>query len=435
MGSVDTATPKSDVQIALAFLEKSLGKVSTVDFSVRLWDGTSWSPAHASSPSFTLVIHHPAALRRMFLPPSQLSLGEAYIFGDYDIEGNMEAAFDLADALLDHPWGMGEKLRAFRALLTLPSPARADETGVQPKGRSHSRERDRQAVSYHYNISNDFYRLWLDRRMVYSCAYFADPGEDLEQAQERKLDHVCRKLRLNPGERLLDIGCGWGALIIHAAERYGVECLGITLSSRQAELARERIRDAGLADRCRVEVADYREIKEEGKFDKLVSIGMVEHVGRGMLGEYFGAAWRLLRPGGIFLNHGISESLTNPPPRGPSFIDRYVFPDGDLVPVSEMVRSAEASGFEARDLESLREHYALTLRRWVKRLDLAWDEAVRITGDVTPRIWRLYMAGSAHGFETGRISVYQLLLSKPDNGHSGFPLTRDYMYPNSKSCT
>lgn len=421
---------ESDVQTALTFLEKSLGKVSNVDFSVRLWDGTSWSPAPGSPPRFTLVIRHPSALRRMFLPTNQLSLGEAYIFGDYDIEGEIEEAFHLADALLDRPWGMGAKFRALRTLLRLPSPDRAKNAGVRPKGRRHSQERDRQTVSYHYDISNDFYRLWLDPRMVYSCAYFADPDDDLAHAQERKLEHICRKLRLRPGDRLLDIGCGWGALIIHAAQRYGVECLGITLSTRQAELARERIREAGLANRCRVEVADYREVKDDGGFDKLVSIGMVEHVGRGKLGDYFGSAWRLLRPGGIFLNHGISESLSNPPPRGPSFIDRYVFPDGDLVPVSEMLRCAEASGFEARDLENLREHYALTLRHWVKRLDSAWDEAVRITGEVTSRIWRLYMTGSAHGFATGRISVYQLLLSKPDNGRSGFPLTRDYIYPH-----
>lgn len=425
----DAISAEREVRTALAFLTDALGGDCGVSFAVRLWDGTSWSPDPHATPLFTLVIRTPAALRRMFLAPSQLSLGEAYIFGDYDVEGEMEAAFALADCLLDRPWGIGRKLRSLIRLLRLPGEGRAEGKEARLKGWRHSRERDRQAVGFHYNVSNDFYHLWLDRRMVYSCAYFADPGEELEHAQERKLDHVCRKLRLRPGERLLDIGCGWGALIIHAAERYGVEAVGVTISTRQAELARQRIREAGLEGRCRVEVADYRELREIGGFHKLVSIGMVEHVGRARLGDYFNTAWRLLRPGGVFLNHGIVESLTTPPSRGPSFIDRYVFPDGELVSVSEMVRFAEASGFEARDLENLREHYAITLRHWVRRLGQAWDEAVGITGEVTPRIWRLFMAGSAHGFETGRMSVCQLLLSKPERGKSGFPLTRGYMYP------
>jgi cyclopropane-fatty-acyl-phospholipid synthase len=295
-------------------------------------------------------------------------------------------------------------------------------------GARHSIERDRLAVTYHYDVSGDFYKLWLDSRMVYSCAYFASPDDDLEVAQERKLDYICRKLRLRPGERLLDIGCGWGGLVIHAAERYGVEAVGITLSGGQAELASERIRRAGLADRCRVEVRDYRQMDDPEGYDKLVSVGMFEHVGEAMLPEYLGRAWRLLRPGGVFLNHGIARSATEPAEGGPSFLDRYVFPDSELVPISTTLRAAEMSDFEVRDVESLREHYALTLRRWVSRLEEHRDEACRAADETTYRIWRLFMSASAYGFEVGRLNLYQTLLVKPSRGESGLPLTRADWY-------
>jgi cyclopropane-fatty-acyl-phospholipid synthase len=259
-------------------------------------------------------------------------------------------------------------------------------------------------VTYHYNVSNDFYALWLDKWMVYSCAYFATPEEDLNTARQRKLDYICRKLRLRPGERLLDIGCGWGGLIMHAAHNYGVGAFGITLSQPQAELAAQRIRQAGLADRCRVEVCDYREIDAPGQYDKLVSVGMFEHVGKAKLPEYFARAWRLLRPGGVFLNQGIAYRPAQVVKRGPSwphlssptFINRYVFPDGELVPISTTLQAAEMSGFEVRDVESLREHYALTLQHWVRRLEAQHDAARRITSEVIYRIWRLYMAGAAY---------------------------------------
>ncbi|AJE03139.1 SAM-dependent methyltransferase [Geobacter pickeringii] len=414
--------------VALEFLEAALAQVRPAEFAIRLWDGTVWSPVPHAPPRFTLVLHHPGALRRMFLSPSQFSLGDSYIHGDFDIEGDLDAAFSFGDALLDRSRRWRERLALGRRLLRMPAPERSGGLGTPLRGAVHSRERDRQAIGFHYDISNDFYRLWLDRRMVYSCAYFSSADDELDPAQERKLDYICRKLRLERGERLLDIGCGWGAMVMHAARHYGVDALGITLSAAQAELAAGEIGRAGLGERCRVAVRDYRDLENEGAFDKLVSIGMVEHVGRKRLPEYFALAWQLLRPGGIFLNHGISESLTNPPPRGRSFIDRYVFPDGELVPVSEMVRVAEAAGFEVRDMESLREHYALTLQRWVSRLDAAWDAARQATDEVTCRVWRLYMAGSAHGFATGRLNLYQLLLVKPQGGASGFPLTRDYLY-------
>jgi cyclopropane-fatty-acyl-phospholipid synthase len=281
-------------------------------------------------------------------------------------------------------------------------------------------------------VSNEFYALWLDRRMVYSCAYFIDPEEDLEAAQERKLDYLCRKLRLRPGERLLDIGCGWGGLVIHAAQHYGVEALGITLSRPQVDLANERIREAGLSHCCRVEMCDYRDVDEPAGFDKLVSVGMFEHVGEGLLPLYFRQAWRLLRPGGAFLNHGIARRATDSLPKGPTFSDRYVFPDGELVPIHISLQHAEANHFEVRDVESLREHYALTLRHWVRRLEARHEQVLEVVDEPTYRVWRLFMSGSAYGFSVGRINVYQALLVKPDGGRSGLPLTRADWYADPK---
>jgi cyclopropane-fatty-acyl-phospholipid synthase len=417
------------VQRALHFLDTLLAGYRNCPYAVRFWDGTIWNPT-AEEPRFTLVLQHPGALRRMFLPANEVTLGEAYIYDDFDVEGDIEAGVSFADYLFELRLGPLEKLRKALNLLSLPARERPGSLrqAARLAGQAHSRERDWQAITYHYNVSNDFYRLWLDARMVYSCAYFATPDDSLEAAQERKLDYLCRKLRLKPGERLLDIGCGWGGLILHAARHYGVEALGITLSEPQAELANERIRAAGLAGRCRAEVRDYREVDEAEGFDKLVSVGMFEHVGLARLEEYFAKAWRLLRPGGVFLNHGIAKSLARPLPEGPSFLDRYVFPDGELLPVATTLRAAESCGFEIRDLESLREHYLLTLRQWVRRLEARREEAVRLTDEVTYRVWRLYMAACAYCFRTGSLNLYQALLAKPAGDDSRLPLTRADWY-------
>jgi cyclopropane-fatty-acyl-phospholipid synthase len=413
--------------VCTEFLDALLGEYPRRDFQVRLWDGTVWGAE--MQPLFALVLKHPGALRAMFSSPSELTLGEAYIHDDFDIEGDIEASFDLADYLLGQKRSLWESFDLNERLAKLPKSDRP-QAGlhlVDSSGKVHSKERERQAISYHYDLPADFYALWLDPCMVYSSAYFCKPAEDLDSAQVRKLDYVCRKLRLHPGERLLDIGCGWGALIMHAAAHYGVHCVGITLSVPQAELARGRLRAAGLNDRCRVEVSDYRDIDHDQQYDKIVSVGMFEHVGEAFLPEYFHRAWNLLQPGGVFLNHGISQSATYHR-RGSSFTDRYVFPDGDLVPISTSLRAAERSEFEVRDVESLREHYALTLHHWVQRLESHAEEARQITSDTTYRIWRLYMAGSAHAFRSGRLNVYQTLLAKPMNGRTGLPLTRDDWY-------
>ena len=397
---------------------------------VRLWDGTRW-PDAAPRPA-TLVLNHPGALRTMFLPGTELALAEAYLYDDFDIVGDIEAVFGLADALAARTSGWRKKLAAARDLLRLPAgsnPEYGQRGPARLAGKRHSVERDRAAVTYHYDVSNDFYALWLDRRMVYSCAYFQAADDDLDTAQARKLDTLCRKLRLQPGQRLLDIGCGWGGLAIHAAQRYGVDATGITLSGPQVALANERIAAAGLADRCRVEARDYRELDEPAGYDALVSVGMFEHVGAAVLPAYFAQAWRLLKPGGAFLNHGIASRATDAPLHGPSFSDTYVFPDGELTPINITLHAAEGAGFEVRDVESLREHYALTLRHWVRRLEAEHDQALKFVDEPTYRVWRLFMSGSAHGFTTGRLNVYQALLVKPDTqGRSGLPLTRDDWY-------
>jgi cyclopropane-fatty-acyl-phospholipid synthase len=296
----------------------------------------------------------------------------------------------------------------------------------------HTRLFDSKAVRSHYDVSDDFFGLWLDPRRVYSCAYFRRADDTLEIAQEQKLDHICRKLRLTAGERFLDIGCGWGALVIWAAERYGAQALGITLSRNQHEYARARIRELGLEGRCEVRLLDYRDVPEERAFDKIASVGMFEHVGRDNLAAYFGKIARLLRPGGLVLNHGITHNTPGRRQLGSEigdFIDRYVFPGGELTHISVVLEALSAQGLESWDVESLRPHYAKTLWHWVERLEANRAAALAAVGEKLYRIWRIYMAGSALGFERGWMTIYQVLAGKPlASGALELPETRDYIH-------
>jgi cyclopropane-fatty-acyl-phospholipid synthase len=435
--------PQHALDHAHAVIGLIFGPLATRTFDVRYWDG-SVEHGHAVTTAFRLGVNRPGALRRMLLPPSELSIVEAYLSGDIDIDGELESAMGLADeigARVRSPRVLG---RLMRHLLALPKRDAVDdvrvarsELSVERVGKPHDPSRDRAAIRFHYDVGNDFYALWLDERMVYSCAYYRHDGDSLDEAQRAKLDLICRKLRLRPGHRLLDVGCGWGALIMHAARHYGVTALGITLSDAQATLARERIAAAGLGDRCRVEIRDYRALPADMRFDRIASVGMIEHVGADHLAEYFGALERALVPGGLLLNHGI-VSTKEARPRGvmswvgdriwrrDAFIHQYVFPDGKLTAFHAVIAAAEAAGFETRDVESLREHYALTLRAWVDRLLRHQDRAIALTSERIFRIWRLYMTASAHAFDHARINVLQTLLAKPDaDGHAELPRTRE----------
>ncbi len=403
---------------------------------LRLWNGTALRVGKKTNeppPAFALVFRHPRAVWSMVLERDPLYLAEAYFRGDIDIEGDFFAALALKDHLQSIRLSAGDRMGALVTALRLRTLDESRLAGGRLQTltvKHHSKSENRDAIHFHYDVSNDFYALWLDRAMVYSCAYFERPGCDLDQAQDAKLEHICRKLMLGPGQRLLDVGCGWGALVIHAAKHHGVQAHGITLSNRQLEMARRRIAEAGLEDRVTVELRDYRDLSGAESYDKISSIGMFEHVGLRNLPVYFSTIHRLLKPSGLFLNHGIthkaegwSKNLST------EFINRYVFPDGELDTISNIQQVMERSEFEIADVEAWRPHYALTLRAWVSRLEAQHAEALKYVNESTFRVWRLYMAACALEFETGAIGVYQVLAAKRSLGPAALPLTRRFMYP------
>lgn len=390
-----------------------------------------------SHPEYTLIIRDPGLLRRLVLRPDPLLLAEAYFRGAIDIEGDLYTALGLKAHFERFSLSWRDKLALLRDALLLRV---SDQDGLKPSrslasrvarrfSHRHSRQTDQAAISFHYDVSNAFYGLWLDAERVYSCGYFKATDDTLDQAQRNKLEHICRKLRLQRGERLLDIGCGWGALVCWAAREHGVRAHGITLSQQQLEYARERIRSEGLQDLVTVELRDYRDLEGTAVFDKVSSIGMFEHVGLANLPAYYAVVQRVLRPGGLFLNHGITHDEEGwSRTVATEFINRYVFPDGELDCVSNIQLGMERSGFEIHDVEGLRPHYALTLRHWVQRLEARREEALREVDEVTFRIWRLYMAACALEFEAGGTGIYQIVASKRDGGSWPVPLTRSDLY-------
>ncbi|MEY9962959.1 cyclopropane-fatty-acyl-phospholipid synthase [Streptacidiphilus sp. MAP12-16] len=420
-------------------LEELLG--AELPLRLRTWDGTEAGPAGAP----VLVLRNRRALRHLLWRPDELGLARAYVSGDlevapdsdlYDVLGSLARLTEQTQSftLRAHPRDLfgpqGRRLlrTAVGTGMIGPRPPLPPEEATRQKltGSRHSLLRDRKAISHHYDVGNDFYRLVLGPSMVYSCAYWPTGTTSLEQAQEAKLDLICRKLSLRPGMRLLDVGCGWGSLLLHAAEHYGVHGTGITLSGEQARGAQQRIGEAGLSDRLTIRLQDYREV-DDGPYDAIASVGMAEHVGTEQFRRYAAVLFGLLAPGGRLLNHQIARrpNLPGESYRMSPFIHAYVFPDGDLSPVGNTVSLLEEAGFEVRDLESLREHYALTLRAWVANLESDWDRAVKLSTLGRARVWRLYMAASALAFEQNRIGVNQILAVRTgSDGGSGLPPTR-----------
>ncbi|MEV7071158.1 cyclopropane-fatty-acyl-phospholipid synthase family protein [Streptomyces sp. NPDC093990] len=414
-----------------SLLEQLLG--AELPVRIRAWDGSQAGPPGAP----TLFVRNRRAVRRLLWKPGELGLARAWVAGDLDIEGDFYAALSLLSGLV---WERDDTRSALQVLrdpqtraallglvrlagLPLP-PAPPREEVRRTRGHLHTRRSDKRAISHHYDVGNGFYETVLGPSMVYSCAYWPSPDGTLEQAQHDKLDLVCRKLALQPGQRLLDVGCGWGSMAIHAAREYGVSVVGITLSQEQAAYARKRVADAGLTDRVEIRVQDYRDVAD-GPYDAISSIGMAEHVGSEKYLEYAEDLYRLLAPGGRLLNHQIARRPLSDEEAYDldEFIDAYVFPDGELAPVGTTVTQLERAGFEVRDVESIREHYALTLRRWVANLESGWERAVRLAGPGRARVWRLYMAACALGFERNHLGVNQVLAVRtPESGRSGMPL-------------
>ncbi|MDP9075009.1 MAG: class I SAM-dependent methyltransferase [Actinomycetota bacterium] len=412
--------------------------------TLRAYDGTSVGSDRAGA---TIVIRSPDALTRIVQAPGELGFARAYVAGDIEVEGDMFAALSVRDQLPNvhltpRHWLEAARTIGAAGLRRLPPP----HEEARLTGRLHSRQRDQAAISYHYDVSNDFYRILLGPSMTYSCARWSDQAITLEQAQADKYELICRKLGLADGQRLLDVGCGWGGMVMHAAAGADVEAIGVTVSTRQHAWAAKAIAERGIGAQVKVLLKDYRDVTD-GPYDAISSIGMFEHVGAARLREYFERLYLLLKPGGRLLNHGISSQPTagTTPGWGPqlrqlagratgnrsrfapgSFSDRYVFPDGELHEVGMVVSTMQQVGFEVRHVESLREHYALTLRAWVANLERDWDGAVDQVGVGRARVWRLYMAAAALNFEAGRESIHQILAVKPDAGVSGLPRRLDF---------
>jgi cyclopropane-fatty-acyl-phospholipid synthase len=399
------------VEKRLARFAQHLMTTAPVPMRLQLWNGLAYDLGPA--PAVTVKVKQPSAVRALVAADFS-DLGEAFIREQIDVEGPILEAMRAADALVH---GARPHAQTWTRLW---------------RGMGHSRKQDARAIEHHYDVSNEFYRLWLDRNMTYSCGYFRSDDDTLDVAQEQKFEHICRKLMLAPGERLLDIGCGWGGLILHAARHHGVRALGITLSRNQFELVRERIAREGLADRCAVELLDYRDVPENEKFDKIASVGMFEHVGLANLPVYFRKIERLLADDGLVMNHGITTM--DPKSRAVglgagAFIDRYIFPHGELPHLSLAIRAMSEQNLEAVDVESLRHHYARTLDFWASRLESAQAKARELVGEQRYRTWLVYLAGCAHAFSSGWISLHQILAAKADRKTmKPLPWTREHQY-------
>jgi cyclopropane-fatty-acyl-phospholipid synthase len=417
-------TPKDKVKevISLSFPEKLKN-----GFDVRFWDGEIWKPAGVEKAGFTLVLNSPGALKNIILPPTELNVTEAYFFDEFDLEGDLFNVFESAYEIAGTKRTSGKNLQLLGKIAALPSSPKKKDKNFAKKlsGQMHSLERDSEAVSYHYDMSNELYSLWLDPQMVYSCARFATEDTSLEDAQKDKLDYICKKLDLKPGETLLDCGCGWGALVIYAAQNYGVTALGVTLSKNQADRANKRITELGIRDKCRVELKDVRSIKDT-KFDKISSVEMLHHIGYNSLPEYFQTIKELLKPGGLSFQLGVTNNAAKGEYKGPVFAPKYFMPDYELSPIGEYLKIAEKAGFEVYDVEDFRQHYELTARHWLNNIEKNRQAIVQISGEVMYRVYRLSMALMAYGFHSNLINLYHFVLRNTEGKGNYPPLKRWY---------
>lgn len=401
------------VAITRAILDE-LPPLQTADCTIELWDGTLYPDARERA--CKLILRHPGSMRAMFQAQTALALAQSHVLGLWEIEGEWQALFDLSEQMAKLQHSPLKKARLAFLLLQLPWPRTPKPQGWREPahlhGKPHSIERDKAAVEYHYNAGNEFYAQFLDATMTYSCAEFEGADDSLEAAQRRKYESICQTLKLKRGQRLLDVGCGWGGLAMYAAKNYGVEVVGITLSVPQAQEANRRIREARLEKQCSVLVSDYRELCEKATFDAIASVEMFEHVGSEMLTTYFSQAHALLKPGGLFLNQGTTVENSNSCKRFPEFIKQYVFPDGEVVPIHISIKASEDAGLEVLRVESMRENYVQTCAHWVKNLEARRQEIIEIAGEPTWRIWRLYTAASGHGFRVARLNCFRTLMRK-----------------------
>ncbi|HEV7584765.1 MAG TPA: cyclopropane-fatty-acyl-phospholipid synthase family protein [Solirubrobacteraceae bacterium] len=399
---------------ASAPLGRELARVfESRPFHVRFWDGGSVAATESGSPIF--FARRPSALAHFLRAPSSLGLGRAYVDGSLAVD-DLDAAFVVVDEWEPPSLSRADRVRLGLALAVAAIPGgvpRRPALELILRGGLHSIERDAAAVRYHYDVGNDFFALFLDESMTYSCAVFSPGAATLEEAQQAKLELVARKLELEPGMRVLDVGCGWGSFAIHAARDHGVRVTGVTLSPPQAELARRKAAEAGVAEQVEILVADYRQLPRSS-FDAVASIGMAEHVGVSQIDLYASTLFALLRPGGRLLNHAIAALDPDHEPHEDIFSTRYVFPDGEPLPLSRIELALERAGFETQHVEGFREDYAVTLRHWSERLDERLEEAEALAGAERTRVWRLYLRAARHGFETGHTAVYQVGARRDD---------------------